>query len=113
MRKLLHLCLIPLAILVCFSLAQAATFLVCDPYVASEGVDQFSISLDGAIAIIVPAETLAGGTTRLKYDLASISAGTHNVSVKAINIWGESVASPFSFTKSVPSKAPSGIGLVR
>lgn len=95
------------------STAWAAPFLVCDPYLVSEGVDQFSISLDGASAVTVPAEILANGTTRLKYDLAPVSAGTHSVSVKAVNIWGESAASPFSFTKSVPSKAPSAIGLVR
>ncbi|MCJ7663077.1 MAG: hypothetical protein MUO24_02415 [Desulfobacterales bacterium] len=95
------------------STAWGAPFLVCDPYVVSEKVDQFSISIDGASAIILPAETLANGTTRIKYDLAPVVAGTHSVSIKAINIWGESAASPFSFTRSVPSKAPSGIGLAR
>lgn len=71
----------------------AAPFLVCDAPPAGETVDSYQI-IEGANTIT----TLAP----LHYDLTSVTSGVHNVTVKACNIWGCSVATPFSYTKGVP-----------
>ena len=78
-------------------LAIANPFLVCDP---QTNVTHYVIT--GDINVTVPATDLGDGTFRLKLDLAGISGGTYDLEVKAKNIWGESVAAPFVFTKALP-----------
>jgi hypothetical protein len=75
--------------------AHASPFLVCDP---QTGVTHYVVTIDG-VTDTVPAFDLGDGTVMLKYDLASLGDGEHNCQVKSKNIWGESVAVPFVFTK--------------
>ena len=58
--------------------------------------------ITGDINVTVPAFDLGNDTVKLWLDLAGISSGTYQIDVKAKNIWGESVATPFDFTKAVP-----------
>ena len=96
--------------------ASASPVLVCDPYpVGASQPDQFVLVIDAGSPITSPAETLVDGTKRLKYDLAGISTGTHNVTVKArIDLWGlESTATPFAFAKPAAAVVPANIGLIK
>lgn len=84
----------------------ANPFLVCDP---QTNVTQYVVTLDG-VTTTVDAFDLGDGTVMLKFDLAGISNGNHDMSIKAKNIWEESIAVPFVFNKQAP-QTPSGIGL--
>ena len=88
MKKLL----LALAIVLYPCLATGAPFLVCDE---DPNVDSYLVSLNGAPEVEVPAP--------LHFDLDGIAEGSHNVEVKAKNVWGVSSASPFDFVKSLPS----------
>jgi hypothetical protein len=83
---------------------QASPFLICDP---QTGITHYVVTIDG-VTETVPAFDLGDGTVRLSYDLANVSEGEHNCHVKSKNIWGESVAVPFVFTKALPV-APGGL----
>ena len=80
-------------------LAFAEPFLVCDP---QTNVTHYVITID-SVATEVLAFDLGNDTVMLRYDLNGISTGTHNTSVKAKNIWGESVTVPFVFVKAIPA----------
>src|SRR5215469_5172975 len=102
-RLLLTFCLLVTA-------AQAAPFLVSDPYVPASDPNlnpvSFVISGIGASDITVQATTLSNGNRILQYDLATLPNGQYSVTAAAINIFGgESTfsAPPFAFTKGVPS----------
>jgi len=86
--------------LICFIIftgsALAAPFLVCDSQL---DVDEYIVVFDGTEEVVPYND--AGGYVVLK-DLAGITEGDHNVSVKAKNIWGESSEVPFVFTKALP-----------
>jgi hypothetical protein len=69
--------------------------------------------MDGAGQQTVAAKVNTDGTTTLWYDLGSTTTGTHNVTVKAKSLWGESTASPFVFTKPASLSAPSGVDITR
>jgi len=105
--SVLALCLLP-------TWAFASPFLICDPYPTGDAQpDQFVITIDAGSSVISAAQTLGDGTKRLHYDLATLAAGTHNVTVKArIDIWNlESSAVPFSFTKPAGPGGAVGIKL--
>jgi len=96
-----------MALIALFAFAQfshAAPFLICDP---QTNVTHYVVTLDGDTST-APAFDLGDGTLMLKYDLAGIPAGAHNVQVKAKNLWGESIPVPFDFTKALPD-VPGGI----
>lgn len=79
-------------------------FLVCDP---QAGVETYELYFDGAVTPAVSQPV----NNAIRYDLASIPAGTHTVIAKACNTWGCSESStPFTFTKVVLG-APVNIGL--
>jgi hypothetical protein len=101
-----------IAVLIMCGTAAASPFLVCDPYDAAVGVDTFVITIDGGTAYTSPAQVMTDGKTRLYLDLGSVTSGSHSMTIKARNVWGDSATAPFEFTKSVPS-APVGIGLVK
>src|SRR5215469_13930621 len=101
-RLLLMFCLLATA-------AQAAPFLVSDPYVPASDPNlnpvSFVISGIGASDITINATTLSGGNRILQYDLATLPNGQYSVTAAAINIFGgESTfsAPPFNFTKGLP-----------
>lgn len=90
-------------------------YLVSDPDISANKPTHYSVVMDGATEVLSPAQVVTGGV-RLRYDLAGISAGTHNVSVKAVlinAIWGrlESTACPFTFAKPVSPTQPINIVL--
>jgi len=79
-------------------LCFAAPHLVCDP---QTNVTHYVIT--GDITVTLPATDLGDGTFRLELDLSGIATRTYNIEVTAKNIWGESVAVPFVFTKGLPA----------
>lgn len=107
-----HLLLFGLAIGSMAHAAQAAPFLVSDPYPPSgPQPDTFLLFVDGTAAPIVsPAVKSPDGSVTLKHDLAGLT-GQKSVKVRAKNAWGESADSaPFSFTPGAPA-TPGKIGL--
>jgi len=99
------------------TVATAAPFLVSDPL--ATGVTQCGIYLDAAAKVTSPVGTDASGLPICKYDLASVSVGSHTVKATAISIdpvWGnqESAQSlPFAFSRPAASvTAPTNIKLV-
>ena len=77
-----------------FTLCFAAPFLVCDP---QEGIDSYNIIENTVpLPIVVPAQ--ADGS--LKWDLASVTVGQHNISVSACSaVWGCTAAVPFVYAR--------------
>lgn len=94
------------------STANAAPFLVCDPYpAAGPQPTEFLIAIGTAAPITVPATKEPDGDVILKWDVGT-QTGAKNLTVKAKNAWGESAASaPFSFVAGVPPAA-AGMRLV-
>lgn len=106
MNKYLLLAMLPFA-------ANAAPFLVCDPY-PSTAVQptEFVVTISGvANPIVTPAVDVTGGKA-MRLDLGPLNlTGSKTVTAKARNAWGESAnSSPLAFTAGAPS-VPSGIGL--
>lgn len=89
--------------------AMAGPFLVSDPVAncsPAEGC-RFEVLEAGAMVAQAPAQT--DGSMRV--DLQGISAGAHNVTARAVNMWGAGAESvPFQFTSSAPGSI-SGIEL--
>jgi hypothetical protein len=103
-RLILAFCLVLLS----FAVAFGNPFLVCDP---QTDVDEYVVTIDGVTTTEPYQEVVfSDGTYAVIKDLDGIPDGTHNVSVKAKNMWGESVSVPFVFSSVKPS-SPSGIGL--
>jgi len=90
-----------LIIVICFMAATVqASFLVCDPDLAFQGV---KIQFDGGTWIEGTVLTNAQGTY-LHHDLSGLTNGAHTVKAKSYNLWGESVeTAPLPFTKAVPA----------
>jgi hypothetical protein len=100
MKKIL---LLVLASILIATFVQASPFLISDPCL---NTTYFSIVMDGGTAV----QSTPSPTFALNYDLGTVSAGSHNVTVAACNQWGCSSSVPFAFTKSVPA-APTGVKL--
>lgn len=83
---------------------QSSPFLISDPQPKDPPgqVEYYMVVIDGVEYQSDP-QDLGDGTVRLHYDLVGISSGTHQVEVRAGNIWGESAPVPFGFTKQMPS----------
>ncbi len=117
MKERLILVTMLLLVVLCLPGALLASpFVVSDPYPATgTQPTDFSIIIDGGAEIISPAEVVTGGV-RLHYDIANVSAGVHNISIKALKVdpvWGrlESTTVPFAFTKPVAPNAVVNIKL--
>jgi hypothetical protein len=79
--------------------AAAAPYVVSDDFTAGV-VDTCIINLDGTT---VEAEPVASGSgERCVYDVSGVSEGSHNITMKTKNVWGETKAVPFDFTKALP-----------
>lgn len=89
----------------------AAPFIVTDPQDKTL-ITNYAISIDNGADQIIPPTAVTGDTTkvRLVVDVSTVSAGNHTFKVKTINMWGESVYVPFTFSKALPP-VPSGIKL--
>lgn len=93
--------------------AQAAPFLVSDPYPADKPQpDTFLIFISASTTPVTSTPVKAAdGSVSLKYDLAAIGSGPKTVKVRAKNAWGESAdTAPFAFTAGSPM-VPGGLGL--
>lgn len=106
MKKYLLLAMLPFV-------ANAAPFLICDPY-PSTGAQpsEFVVTISGITTpIVTPAVDVAGGKA-MRLDLGPLNlSGAKTVTAKARNAWGESAASsPFSFGAGSPAPV-TGIGL--
>jgi len=97
--------LIVIASLWC-SMAHANPFLVSDPVAGCPTTvagdthcpTSFAISLDAGAVVSSPAKTDGS----LYYDMGSAPTGSHALSMKAVNVWGQSSALNFPFSKSFP-----------
>jgi predicted secreted protein len=84
--------------------ALADPWLVCDPYPTGAKPDGFKYVLDTGTEVSVAYSERLFGTENCAVvcDLAGVTTGNHNISVKAWNIWGDSASVPFAFSKSLP-----------
>lgn len=104
---------IVLAIILWTTAAGAAPWLICDPPPVGETRTSYKFSGD---SFFTTKAAEANGS--LRYDVAGISVGTHNIQVQACKtdpLWGEvcSTATPFTFTRpNLAVSVPSGLGLV-
>jgi hypothetical protein len=111
------LALILVALLAWTASTLAAPFLVCDPVpVPILPTDpgqptSYILVIDGGAPITVSAQINADLKAQLHYDVGGVSTGAHSLTVRAVNQWGQSSASPFTFTKSTPG-APISISIV-
>jgi len=87
-----------------------AVYVVSDP-VPSTGIQPtaYTLTMDAGATFDVAPQSVTGGV-RLRYDVTGVTNGTHNMTVKAKNMWGSSASVPFTFAKTVPI-AVSGIAL--
>ena len=88
-----------------------AVYVVCDPILIT-GIQpiKYVLTMDIGATFEVDPQKLADNSVRLHYDVSNVSNGTHNMTVKTKNMWGESASVPFSFGKTVPI-SPSNIAL--
>jgi len=97
--------------------AEAAPFLICDPYPGGAGhvvPITFVLIFDGGTPVETPAFNNPDGSVKLNYDLSAIVAGTHTVTAAARDLWGGTSApsSPFTFTKpATPPVVPTNINI--
>lgn len=94
-----------------------APFLTCNSYpMWSDQPTHFAVVVDAKPSVDVPVLKNPDGTVMLHYDIGSVTAGTHNVNVKAVIIdptFGrlESSAAPFQFQKPSNPATPGNIAL--
>lgn len=111
MKKTTLLGLLLLAALALAPATGATPYLVCDPPPAGDCTDAYAVTLDGAAAVETPAP--------LRFDLAGLSVGTHNVTVRAVcaaTVWTprlESAPVPFAFARPSAGAAPAGPSRLR
>ena len=99
MKRLFLVCLL---VLLFSSPVLAAPFLICAPDTSTNQPTYYTVAFDGGTAVQSNAYAVTGGV-EVHYDLSALANGSHTVNVQACNIWGCSVAVPFSFTKSIPA----------
>lgn len=98
-------------LLVCPMVQAAGPYLVCASVpTTSVQPSSYTVTLDTAASIDVPAQINTDNSVQIHYDLSGVALGAHVVGLKAKNIWGESASVPFSFTKAVPA-TPISIGI--
>lgn len=88
---------------------EAAPFLVCDP-VAAGTWDKIEITVDTGTPTLVDPVVMSGTDTRIRlyYDLATITVGAHNVTLRGKKGVWYSTSTPFAFTRPAVA-APSNI----
>jgi len=99
MKKIIFIILFCIAPLVLY----ASPFLVCDP---QSGVESYRFTGDTFFNTIT-----AQADGSLRYDLAGIPMGEHQINVSACNMWGCSTATFFEFSARIPN-VPSQLRLV-
>lgn len=107
--------LVILAILLFAFNVEASPFITCDPYIVTETQPTvFEVVMDGGAKV----DSLPVGAM-LKFDVGSVSVGSHSVSIKACTDntaegWGRlcSSAVPFVFTRPSTPSIPRNIKLI-
>ena len=100
-------------VLLSAAVSWAQPYLVSDPQCKYDGVRYdgtkgcaagFEISTDAG-GSWQPAGSMDVGTDkiRLSHDLVGTADGTHNIQVRAVNVWGDSKPVPFDFSAGAPS----------
>lgn len=96
--------------------AGAAPFVITDPLPA--GVTQCGVYLDTGSVVRIPVTASAPGSNICRVDLATVTTGSHTISLTSITtndpVWGslESARSaPFPFSRPGVPVPPSGLGL--
>ncbi len=104
-----------LLLLLFTSPAFASPFVVSDPLTA--GVTHCGLYLDSAAKVEVPVAKDANNASICKFDLASVSTGSHSLKATAIikdPVWGnqESVqTAPLAFVRPASPPTPAGLTL--
>ena len=98
MKKLLVVLMVLVPVM-----AFASPFIVSD---AQQGISHYMVIIDGGVVTEVPAQ--ADGS--LKVDVATVSTGQHNITIRACSWWECSEPVPFVFTRAGIA-VPTGIGL--
>ena len=117
MKKIVFFLVLVVAFFVFNLEVQASPFVVSDPY-ASDAVqpDGFLVSLDGGAVVESPADPVTASTVRFKFDVGSVTAGSHTIRVKAFKndaAWGrlESAEAVFTFSRPAAPAVPAGLRL--
>jgi len=116
-KKILFLVVFVLAFLAFNLEVQAAPFVVSDPYPESAvQPDGFLVVLDNAPVVESPADPVTASTVRFKFDVGSVTAGSHTIRVKAFKndaAWGrlESAEAVFTFSRPAAPAVPAGLRL--
>ena len=117
-RTLYAIAFVAAAVLLAAATVHAAPFVVSDPApAAGQQPTHCGILLDSAAKVDVPVASDATGKY-CKYDVGSVSAGSHTVKATFVvidSVWGRlesPVSAPFAFTRPVSPAAPGGFGLV-
>ncbi len=71
-------------------------FLVSDSYGKTDGQPTGFFIIAGKLKFSIPAEKLADGTVRLRFDLSKLPDGEHTIEVKAVNESRNTVSEPVS-----------------
>lgn len=108
-----------LAIAICLFAANvyAAPFVVSDAYpAASTQPDGFVVSMDGGPVVESPADFVTASTVRFRFDVGSVTSGSHTLRVKAFKndaVWGrlESTEAVFTFQKPATPGGATGLRL--
>ena len=108
-----------LTIFLCLFAANvyAAPFVVSDPYAATATQpDGFTVSVDGGPVVESPADPVTASTVRFRFDVGSVTSGSHTLRVKAFKndaVWGrlESTEAVFPFAVPAAPAAPGGLQL--
>ncbi len=93
-------------LLFCASFASAAPFVNTTPFTTAQ-VDVCVFTLNTGVAVELPPVNVDATTSKCKFDVAAAQNGNNVVTIQYKNIWGQSTAVPFSFTKALPP-TPSG-----
>lgn len=98
-------------------MALAAPFVITDPLPA--GVTQCGVYLDAGSVVRIPVTVSSPGSNICKVDLATVTTGSHTISLTSITtndpIWGSLESprsSPLSFGRPSVPNAPGGLLLV-
>lgn len=101
-------------IMITFTSSYGNPFLVSSPQSYGDpncGMG-YKISWDnGSTWLECGKEQISATEMRVMHDMAGIEIGRHDILVKTYNLWGESDAVPFGFTKELPV-SPTNLGLV-
>lgn len=92
-------------IMFCFaSIVIAAPYLVSDTQNA-ETIQGYQITWDGGATWEECGHEIDGNQIRVSHDLTAVETGTHEIMIKALNLWGDESDStpPFLFRRESPT----------